>query len=535
VRGCVAACLLASLAGCAQLLGIDELGQGTPDAGRPDAGSLPPTTPVPTDPPNGSRIQGYPTFSWETPLADDLSYVLEYGADPQLASGATRVETAERFHRPETPLAVSATPPVGARYYWRVTACVRTRCSAPSPIWYFDLGRLRPDVNGDGYEDLLVGAPLNEQGAAQAGVIRVYTGAPGSEPNVQADGEIVSLEAGEQLGRSLAIADFNGDGYADIVGGAPLHNGSQGRFHVYPGDATVPGVVFTPVTVPGAVPGTSFGAGLATGDFNGDGFADLAASAPGAGPNLDQIGQVSIYLGGPGEFSPAVHGIISGAQVSDGFASALDSAGDVNGDGYEDLVVGVPGARQAHIYFGSPDGLFDEQGALALSEPGTPGFGAAVGGAGDVDGDGYHDVLVGAPDADRVLLYRGGADELDAVADGEFTGAAGTRFGAAISSGGDMNGDGRPEVVIAALAEPGGGAIHVYRDASQELTVVNGVDVSDVGVVLSGPLDLNSDGLADMAMSGGPNIVLVVLGGNLQNVSGLEDGAGGSFGAALAP
>jgi hypothetical protein len=98
-----------------------------------------------------------------------------------------------------------------------------------------------------------------------------------------------------------------------------------------------------------------------------------------------------------------------------------------------------------------------------------------------------------------------------------------------------MNGDGRPEVVIAALAEPGGGAIHVYRDASQELTVVNGVDVSDVGVVLSGPLDLNSDGLADMAMSGGPNIVLVVLGGNLQNVSGLEDGAGGSFGAALAP
>ncbi len=115
-------------------------------------------------------------FAWETPSAPELTYVLEYGADPELATGVTRVETDETSHRLDTDLPVSLVPPVGARYYWRVTACVRTRCSAPSRIWYFDLGRLFLDLNGDGHDDFLIGAPLDQQGALLAGAIYAYTG-----------------------------------------------------------------------------------------------------------------------------------------------------------------------------------------------------------------------------------------------------------------------------------------------------------------------------------------------------------------------
>lgn len=173
-RGSAAACLLASLTGCAELLGIDDLSP-PPDAGL-DAGSLPPPTPTLRYPDHGSRLPGVSLFAWETPSAPELTYVLEYGADPELATGVTRVETDETSHRLDTDLPVSLVPPVGARYYWRVTACVRTRCSAPSRIWYFDLGRLFLDLNGDGHDDFLIGAPLDQQGALLAGAIYAYTG-----------------------------------------------------------------------------------------------------------------------------------------------------------------------------------------------------------------------------------------------------------------------------------------------------------------------------------------------------------------------
>jgi hypothetical protein len=216
----------------------------------------------------------------------------------------------------------------------------------------------------------------------------------------------------------------------------------------------------------------------------------------------------------------------------------VSSAGDVNGDGYEDLIAGVPADRRAHIYFGGPDGPFDAERSAIVSELDASGFGAAVAGAGDVDADGYHDVLVGAPMADRVFLYRGGPDNFDTVADIELTGTPGTGFGASVTSGGSMYGSSRATIVIAAPGDEGG-ALHIYDGDSQLRTYIGGLGASGAGMALSEPVDVNSDGYADVVISAGPNTsVQIVLGGEFDSPNRLSVSQGNAddgFGAAIAP
>lgn len=541
VRGSAAACLLASLTGCADFLGIDDLSPRA-DAGV-DAGGPPPPSPTLRMPMNGTRVGSLslslsrrPMFAWQ-PMEGNVTFVLEYGTDPTFATGVTRLETGQPSYQPAEDLPVSLTPPVGARYYWRVSACAGARCSPPSGPWYVEVARLRPDVNGDGFDDVLVGAPADSQNAPLAGSILAYRGESATKFETGVDGVIPSFVEGEQLGRSLALGDFDGDGFAEIVGGIPLHLDESGGFHVYPGSADAPEVINAPVSVPGLVPRTRFGNTLATGDFNADGFADLVVSDVGPGAGMDQVGHVSVYLGAPGGFDTSVDRILAGREVGDGFGRLVASGGDVNGDGYDDLLVGIPGTRQVDIYFGGPDGPFEDQPSVTLSEPNLENFPTSLAGAGDMNGDGYHEVLVGFPDS--VYVYRGGPGTLDTRSDAVLDGFGQPGFGTVVGSGGDMNSDGRAEILIAYSTETRVAIAGYDSDLISLLTIDLDPAASLADVALSRPSDFNGDGRSDVVAAGGPDrAVRVYYGGSFMapQVSTLQSSAGGDgFGAAIAP
>lgn len=543
VRGSIAACLMASLTGCAQILGIDELSPGQ-DAGVDAGTSL--TAPAPRTPMNGSRVGSLaqpgsrrPAFTWEE--MEGATYVLEYGTDPTFTTGVTRVETDGGFYKPDGDLVVSDAPPVGARYYWRVSACKGGRCSEPGRAWYLDVARLRPDVNRDGYDDILVGAPADPQGALLGGAAYAYTGGPGSSFDMLSDGQIVSSTESEQLGESVALGDLDGDGFAEMIVGAPLFSNQDGIIHINYGSPEAPSIIPGVTTMLGDVPGIGFGASLTTGDFNGDGFGDLIIGDIGIDDIADGTGRVSIYLGVSGGFDTDADASFRGFRSRDGFGSIVASAGDINGDGYEDFMVGIPEQVQVAVYFGGPSDTLGQQVPVTLFELPAAGFGSAMTGA-DVDGDGYSDVIVGAPGAGAVLVYRGGPGELDTTADFTITGVGQPGFGRAVSSGGDMNGDSLPELVITFSGGETTCAATVYAGNPEPATGLNstiGVEGTVDSCAVSEPADFNGDGVSDVVVSGGPNAsVQVLLGGSLilPNVTALPSNTTNiGFGAAIAP
>jgi hypothetical protein len=326
------------------------------------------------------------------------------------------------------------------------------------------------DVNGDGYADLLVGAPGNDDGGSNAGAAYLFYGGPA--PDAIADLVFTGAAAGDALGSSVSAAgDVNGDGYADLVIGAGSNDAggtTAGRVYVYlggPGADTIADWVFT-----GEVAGEQLGAAVAgAGDVNGDGFADIIAGAPSNDLDGTNAGRAYVYYGGlVADSRPDL--VLHGAAAGDLFGFSVAGAGDVNGDGFGDLVVGAGNndaggadGGAAYVFYGGVGA--DNRADLVFTGSASSVLGVCVGAAGDVNGDGFGDVVAGANghdgagvNAGRMCVYFGGAgadNEPDLVFNGA---AAGDGFGSSVAAAGDVNGDGFPDLIAGAMGNDAGGA-----------------------------------------------------------------------------
>jgi hypothetical protein len=291
------------------------------------------------------------------------------------------------------------------------------------------------DVNGDGYADVFVTESqcFLEVDGCVLGRGYVYLGGPGglsTAPAATLAGASDNPPGGGTYGGSFATgADIDGDGYSDVLlaGWGPPVGGSPDPFsQVYTFRGGPSGVSATPAaTLTGGA--EVLGVWMATlGDVNGDGYADFAISR---GGTCDLISiscpqRVAVHLGGPAGLSPEPSVILDSPAGAD-FNTIPTGPGDVDGDGYADLVLydnklaDNQALGQAHLYRGGPSGIV----SAAVDVPGPGGsatfeggaLGVQAGVAGDFDGDGFADVLIASLFAGKVSLYRGSAAGLMAT------------------------------------------------------------------------------------------------------------------------
>ncbi|MBK6876053.1 MAG: FG-GAP repeat protein [Ignavibacteria bacterium] len=219
---------------------------------------------------------------------------------------------------------------------------------------------------------------------------------------------------GEQIGDSFGISvssagDVNGDGYSDVIVGDGRYF-TSGRAYIYFGGVSMNNIA--DVTMTGEALGDFFGISVSSaGDVNGDGYSDVIVGASRYFPS----GRAYIYFGGVAMNNTA-DVIMTGEALGDDFGNSVSSAGDVNGDGYSDVIVGDGRyftSGRAYIYFGgvSMNNIAD---VTMTGETTNNYFGSSVSSAGDVNGDGYSDVIVGASaalitsDTGRAYIYFGG-------------------------------------------------------------------------------------------------------------------------------
>jgi len=343
------------------------------------------------------------------------------------------------------------------------------------------------DVNGDGVADFLISAPYGDTGVlsdtiaiSDTGKVFVYLGqqTPGSLPTV--DKSLHGESAGDQFGWSAGAAgDVNGDGYDDIIVGAHYHDRSltdqnAGKVYVYQGSAG--GIEATPsFTATGEFEHDFFGNAVAgAGDVNGDGYDDIIIGARGNDESGQDAGKVYVYHGGPSGLNTTPAFTDLGTDVESNFGNAVAGAGDVNGDGYDDVIVGAPRnpeggqyAGKVYVYLGGPGGLLKPAAFVATGENAGDDFGFSVAGAGDVNGDGFGDLIVGAhgyqTSTGRAYVYAGCAGGPQATAIFTATGeAANNHFGRSVNGAGDVNGDGLDDVGAGAYGYGGGSGYKAY-------------------------------------------------------------------------
>jgi hypothetical protein len=385
-------------------------------------------------------------------------------------------------------------------------------------------------VNGDGYDDVIVGALYYDHPEIDEGGAFLFLGSPSGLSSVPA-WTFECNQAGARCGESVSAAgDVNGDGYDDVLVGAPYYDAGEtdeGRAYLFMGSPS--GLSTTPDWIQeGNQPGAAFGFVAGAGDVNGDGFDDVLVTAHFYDdPEVDE-GRTFLYLGSASGLSTTAAWTQETNQAN--AVLIASGVGDVNGDGFADILLG---SRQyssgetyegkAFLFLGGPAGpastpIWTAEGNQAFAQ-----FGFVPRSAGDVNGDGYGDILILADSYDdpesnegAAFLWLGGpsgkimrgVNGSPANADWKVEGDQAStflRWGGGI---GDFDGDGFGDVVVGAALYDAGqvdeGRILIFRGSAAGLEptpswVAEGnIAGARLGWTAEGAGDVNGDGAGDV-------------------------------------
>ncbi len=402
------------------------------------------------------------------------------------------------------------------------------------------------DVNSDGFDDIIIGIYKYDTPTIDAGHVIVFYGSPDGYDSDTPDWSVNGENTEDYYGISVSgVGDVNGDGYDDVLIGAAGYNGSLtniGKAYLYYGSNT--GLAATPAwTATGTQDYEYFGRNLSgIGDVNGDGYADVAVGAYGYDGGQTDEGRLFIYYGSSGGLSATADWTAEADQANAQFALYLNGIGDINDDGFDDLFVAAPlydssitNGGAVFAWYGSEDGLGDlgtpnNADWMAECDQASIGFGASLGTPGDVNGDGFDDVVVGmggydytTTDDGIVFLWYGSEDGINEGDDGNPYNADwlassynyGFAYGSLTGTPADINFDGFADVVIG--CQLGNAGVYVYlgsedgpnhgdygnlTNADWQVTVPYNDEFREsiFGWLSGSPGDANGDGVDDIVV-----------------------------------
>ena len=334
--------------------------------------------------------------------------------------------------------------------------------------------------------------------------------------------------------------DVNGDGYADVLMSVFTSEfGVSKDGKVYLNYGTGSGLTQSPVwTGICTQESANFGEAIANaGDVNADGYADIIIGAPRFSNGEDNDGAVFVYYGSPDGLKKEHSWKAEGQQANAFFGTSVASAGDVNKDGYADIIIGShfydngeTNEGRVFVYLGSANGLAKDPVWTAESNQVGANFGKSVASAGDVNKDGYSDILVGAPNYDngqnnegRAFIYLG--SNMGLTSSPAWTGEsnqADANYGNSVACAGDINGDNFSDIIIGANRYDEGksnvGKIYVYLGASNGLSMYP--DWSYTGNIMDGNLGISVAAAGDINGDGFGEIIIGSFNPNPQNPAG---------------